>query len=93
MAVRKALKVFASTRWASSHRLVIESDSSNVVKWMHNPNDAPWSMKRHMTHIEIYKNQLLSCDYVFIPREGNDMADVLAKSGVSRLHDLVVIYD
>ena len=93
LVVREALKVFVAIRWASSHRLVIESDSNNIVKWMLNPSRVPWSMKRHMVHIEMCKQQLLSCDYVFIPREGNDVADALAKDGVSRLHDLVVVYD
>ena len=92
LTVREALKVFVASRWASSHRLVIESDSSNVVKWTLNPSGAPWFMKRHMTLIENYKQQLLSCEFVFIPREGNDMADALAKSGVFRQHDLVVLY-
>ena len=93
LAVREALKLLVATRWASSHRLVIESDSSNVVKWMLNPLVAPWSMKRHMAHIEICKQQLLSCDFVFIPRERNDMTDALAKSGVFRQHDFVFIYE
>ena len=93
LAVREALKVFTSTRWASTHRLIIESDSTNVVKWMLNPSGVPWSMKRHMAHIELYKLQLLSCDCIFIPREGNVMADTLAKSGVFRIHDLTVLYD
>ena len=73
-------------------RLVIESDSSNVVNWSLNPGGAPWLMKRHMAHIENYKQQMLSCDFIFIPREGNDMADALAKSSVLGQHDLVVLY-
>ena len=32
LAVREALSVYATSRWASSHRLIIECDSSNVVK-------------------------------------------------------------
>ena len=35
----------------------------------------------------------ISKDIVYISREGNDIADALAKSGVSRLYDLVVVYD
>ena len=49
-------------------------------------------MKRHMALIENYKQQVLSCDFVFIPREGNDMGDALAKSGVLRQHDLAIVY-
>ena len=93
LAVCKALKVFAATRWASSFSLIIESDSSNVVNWMLNLSGTPWAMKRYMGQMEYFKQQLLSCIFVFIPREGNDMADALAKSGVSRQQDLLVLYE
>ena len=49
-------------------------------------------MKKIMGHIKNFKEQLLGWEIVFIPREGNDLADALAKSGVSRHHDLVVFY-
>ena len=71
----------------------IESDSSNVVSWMLNPSGSPWVMKKFMAQMEYYKQQVLSCEFVFIPREGNDVADALAKSGVSRQHDLVILYE
>ena len=93
LAVQEALKIFASTRWASTHKLIVESDSSNVVKWVLNPHDTPWSLKRIMAHIENFKKQLVGWEIVFIPRDGNVMADALAKSGVSRLYNLVVLYE
>ena len=89
LVVREALKLFV----VSSHRLVIESDSNNVMNWMLNPFGAPWSTKGHMAHIENFKQQLLRCDFIFILREGNDLVDALAKSEVSKQHDLVVLYD
>ena len=92
LAVREALKMFTTSRWAISHRLVIESDSSNVVNWMRDPSGAPWAMKRFMAQMEYFKQQLLSCDFASIPREGNNLADALAKSGVSRQHDLIILY-
>ena len=30
---------------------------------------------------------------MYIPKEGNDIADVLAKFGVNRVSNLVVVYD
>ncbi|XWS48374.1 hypothetical protein CRYUN_Cryun13aG0071000 [Craigia yunnanensis] len=53
LAVREALSVYTSSRWASSHR----------------------------------------CEIVHISRSVNDIFDALAKSGVTRLVDLVVSYD
>ena len=93
LAVWEALRLFATSRWAPSHKLIIESDSSNVVKWMTNPSEASWRMKRHMGHIVTLKQELLCCEFVYIPREANEMADVLAKSGVTRQHDLVALFD
>ena len=41
LAVKEALRLYAASRWASSHRLIIESDSSNVMNWMLNPLKVP----------------------------------------------------
>ena len=92
LAVHEALKVFAASRWSSSNRLIIESDSSNVVSWLLNPSRSPWRMKRILAQMEYFKQQLLGCDFVFSSREGNTTADALAKSGVSRQNDLLVSY-
>ena len=37
LAIREAIHIFISSYWVHSHSLIIESDSSNVVKWIHNP--------------------------------------------------------
>ena len=93
LVVREALSVFATSRWASSHRLIIECDSSNVVKWVTNPICSPWSVRKFISHIEIFKAQVLDCEIVHILRSGNAMADALAKFGVTRQADLVVSYE
>ena len=49
-------------------------------------------MKKIMSHIEFFKAQLKELEVLHIPREGNDMADALAKSGVFRRNDLLVFY-
>ena len=90
---REALSVYAVSRWAISHKLIIECDSSNVVKWVTNPNCSPWSIRKIITHIEIFKAQLSGCEIVHISRSVNDIADAFAKSGVTRQTDLVVSYE
>ena len=55
LAVQEALKLFVATRWASIHRLIVESDSCNVVNLVRNPHDIPWTMKKFMGHIENFK--------------------------------------
>ena len=37
LAVKEALHIFISSSWVHYHKLIIESDSSNVVNWIHNP--------------------------------------------------------
>ena len=37
LVVRKVMYIFISFNWVHSHRLIIESDSNNVVNWIHNP--------------------------------------------------------
>ena len=68
LTVKEALKLYVASRWASFHRLIIKNNSSNIVNWVLNPSKVPWFMKRHMAHIEIFKQQLLGCD-VFSFRE------------------------
>ena len=49
-------------------------------------------MKKIMSHIEFFKSQLKELEVLHILREGNNMADALAKSGVFRKNDLLVFY-
>ncbi|XWS25060.1 hypothetical protein CRYUN_Cryun27aG0038400 [Craigia yunnanensis] len=37
LAVREAMHIFLSSRWARSLKLIIEIDFANVVNWIHNP--------------------------------------------------------
>ena len=93
LAVREALRIFLSSKWVSSHRLVIENDSSNVVKCVLYPQGTPWALKKIMSQIVAYKAMLIEWDIMHILREGNDIADGLAKSGVYIQSDLLVYYE
>ena len=92
LAVRETFIVFAVSKWAKTHSLLIESDSSNVVNWIKCPQSTPWRMKKFISHIESLKLQLFSWHIAHIPREINDVADGLAKSGVNRLNSLFLVY-
>ena len=93
LAVREALRIFAASKWVFSHKLIIESDSSNAVKWVRHPQGAPWAMKNYISHIETLKGLLIGWDIVHTLREGNEIPDALTKSGVTRTCDLMVSYD
>ena len=49
-------------------------------------------MKKFISHIKSIKLQLSSWQIVHIPREINDVADGLTKSGVNRLNSLFLVY-
>ena len=50
LTVLEALRIFVASRWALSHKLIIESDSSNVVNWVINPHGSPWLLKKFDSH-------------------------------------------
>ncbi|XVF43589.1 hypothetical protein PTKIN_Ptkin02bG0051700 [Pterospermum kingtungense] len=93
MAVKEAFQLFISSQWALSHALAVESDSSNVVMWVNNPDKTPWRMRNLMAIIENMKLQVIGWSISHILREANEVADKLAKSGVKRQNDLVVYLD
>ncbi|XVE67532.1 hypothetical protein DITRI_Ditri08aG0168500 [Diplodiscus trichospermus] len=72
--------------------LIVESDSSNVVKWLREPLTAPWKMRSIILQIENLKNMLIGWSVQHILREGNSLADSLAKTEVHRVTQLLVIY-
>ena len=93
LAVRETLSLFAGSKWAAFHRLIIKCDSSNVVKWVLNPMSSPWKLRKFLSHIEALKVQLFRWDIVHILRTVNESADALVKSGVTRQCDLVLCYE
>ncbi|XVE67036.1 hypothetical protein DITRI_Ditri08aG0128000 [Diplodiscus trichospermus] len=63
MAVREAFIIFLASPWAHSYKLIIESDSKNVVSWVLNPHSAPWRIRNIMVHIENLKTQIREWKY------------------------------
>ena len=59
LVVREALSVYVTYKWASSHRLIIECDSSYVVKWVKNPICSLLFVRKIISHIEVLKHNYL----------------------------------
>ncbi|XVF23444.1 hypothetical protein REPUB_Repub13aG0039200 [Reevesia pubescens] len=70
---------------------IIESDSVNVVKWINNPSSSPWKLRKHYAHIEHLKKALVDWEVLHTLRENNSFANCLAKAGVNRPHNLLII--
>ncbi|WRX09098.1 hypothetical protein QQP08_001585 [Theobroma cacao] len=62
--VWKGVALF-KVEWASSHDLVIESDSNNAVKWTQDPEKSPWKLRGYLAGIGGLKTFVLSCHSVF----------------------------
>ncbi|XVF57150.1 hypothetical protein PTKIN_Ptkin06aG0180900 [Pterospermum kingtungense] len=90
--IREAFNVFAASQWVSSHELIIESESSNAVKWALNPGIAPWQVRHVILHIEVLKSKVPNWSIVQVLREGNAGTDKLAKDGVYRNEPFIKIY-
>ncbi|XVF25052.1 hypothetical protein REPUB_Repub13aG0180700 [Reevesia pubescens] len=91
LAVKAAFMLFAASKWAYSHELVIEYDNSNVVKWIISTAFIPWKMRKHLSVIEIAKLEIYGWRIQHISRSFNMKADLLAKSGVGRTNAHIVV--
>ncbi|XVF25055.1 hypothetical protein REPUB_Repub13aG0180900 [Reevesia pubescens] len=92
LAVKEAFLLFAASKWANSHELLLEYDNYNVVKWIISPAFVPWKMRKHLSVIEIAKLEICGFRIQHISRSVNMEADLLAKSEVGRTnaHNVVV---
>ncbi|GMI81223.1 hypothetical protein HRI_001791600 [Hibiscus trionum] len=90
--VLEALKLFRASKWFNRFRLVVESDCELVIQCLRCPIIAPPVFK---PLIQLCLDILGGCDCTFqyTPRECNKVADKLARSGIARLDDLVLVFD
>ncbi|XVF82522.1 hypothetical protein PTKIN_Ptkin16aG0056100 [Pterospermum kingtungense] len=79
LSVREGFLLFISSQWVVSHKLIIESDSINALKWVLNPTPVPWRIKHMISHIENLKLFVVMWSICHTLREANSVADNLAK--------------
>ncbi|EOY04744.1 Uncharacterized protein TCM_019931 [Theobroma cacao] len=91
LAVGEAMILFATSSWANSTGIIIESDSMNVVSWASLPEKSPWSLRQLFLQIALLKGRVAGWQIRHILRSGNEAADSLAKPGIDRSHDLLRI--
>ncbi|EOY30361.1 Uncharacterized protein TCM_037598 [Theobroma cacao] len=56
--IREAFLVFAASKWSQTHKLIIESDSKNAVKWINGPAGPPWRLRKWTMHVESLKRNI-----------------------------------
>jgi ribonuclease HI len=88
-AIVKTIELSASNCLLHHQHLIIESDSANVISWMHKPHNYPWKHHNLFSYINRLNAYFGSITYSHIFRESNYMADCMAKQGVRRSSDFV----
>ncbi|XVF82029.1 hypothetical protein PTKIN_Ptkin16aG0010100 [Pterospermum kingtungense] len=91
--VKEAFKLFSSSKWGKNHNLEIESDSRIVVHWISYPVQAPWRLRSILVDVENLKKMVPYWPVRHIFREANQTTDALAKLGIHRLQELLIISD
>ncbi|XVF48899.1 hypothetical protein PTKIN_Ptkin03bG0225300 [Pterospermum kingtungense] len=61
----------------------------NAVLWVANPSKVPWRLRCIRNHLEDLKAKVVGFEVVYVRREANQVADMLAKEGVGRINDLL----
>ncbi|EOX92158.1 Uncharacterized protein TCM_001153 [Theobroma cacao] len=83
-AVKEAFFIFIASIWEDRCRLIINSNSSNVTKWIQEPVTTPWRMRKCLLQIEKLMADLPSLEIRHIKSEANQRADSLAKNGAQQ---------
>ncbi|EOY27536.1 Uncharacterized protein TCM_029377 [Theobroma cacao] len=81
-----------NTGRVKSPLLQVQSESSNAAKWVNDPKNAPWQMRKWVLNIEGLRRQINEWQVVHILSETNKDADNLAKAGVCRSDDLLSVF-
>lgn len=72
--------------------ITIERDCSLAVGWVNSTANRPWALSNELNQIDFLLSQVNCISVQHIYREANDLADKLAKEGVSRESPLWVCY-
>ncbi|EOY19578.1 Uncharacterized protein TCM_044721 [Theobroma cacao] len=92
-AIIKAFILFTTCPWAYSHELIVELDSSNVVKWCNDSSFATWRIRSTLNFINSLKHKILKWSVMHVPRSLNQLADCLAQEGVDRSIDILQTFN
>lgn len=85
LAIHRDIKLFSAHDSLRCHKLIVESDSINAVKWCTSESKGSWNLTFIINFIK--RSAKLGKDIHFIrkSRESNIVADSLVKQGLQRL--------
>ncbi|KAK8609175.1 hypothetical protein V6N13_025482 [Hibiscus sabdariffa] len=90
LALREAIKIYNNSKWYNRSKVVFECDSELAVGWLSLPHCAPANLKEILSTC-LRNNKGIDCSFQFVYREGNTVADGLAKKGIGQRDALVIV--
>lgn len=89
LAIQRAIAISLSSDTSKNCKIILESDSLNVVSWCNNASDGVWNLNYHLNFIinecKISLNILISHK----SRTTNFVADSFAKQGLPRYSEFI----
>lgn len=79
----------AST-WVNSHKLFLESDSSNVIKWVRKSNEVSWRKRKEVIQIFQLLAKVKEWEISHPPRSANGEADAFSQRRDNKITRLVI---
>ncbi|EOY01182.1 Uncharacterized protein TCM_011123 [Theobroma cacao] len=78
-----ALQTFVASKWVVSHKVIVDNDFENFMKWIKDPCSVPWKlMPPIMLKVDFLKSQIKEINFNKIPRSANEIVNFLMKSGI-----------
>ena len=85
LAILEALRIFSFTL---KENLIVESDSSNAIRWVSKVERGPWRFQYYLNEIKALSSSI-KVSFSHICRSADGMVNSLAKQGVHRVVLLV----
>lgn len=89
LAIHRALQITSTNSRFSESPIIVESDSSNAVKWCNNPEGGPWNLAFIINFIRDAMSKEPRVSIIHKGRGTNTVADSMAKKGLTRADEFI----
>ena len=89
LAIHRAIRISKGCTRFIAHQFIVESDSSNAVRWCSKNMGGPWNLNFFLNYIRNAQNSEPRFIIEHKKRESNMIADALAKQGLRRLDEFI----
>lgn len=89
LAIHRAIRISLSMESTCNSHLIVESDSTNAVKWCNGESKGSWNLTFHINFIRNAMEEGQSIEIIYKGRESNMVADNLAKQGLTRRDEFI----